>query len=81
MRHTHLHSFVGYTYSKKTEYGMNEAEDIIWEHDEDLNVSLIFSRLLSLLIYIYIYCFSLITYIILINILINIFSRLNEILG
>ena len=33
---------------------MNEAEDIIWEHDEDLNVSLIFSRLLSLLIYIYI---------------------------
>ena len=29
---------VGYKFAKKTEYGMNEAEDIIWEHDEDLNV-------------------------------------------
>jgi hypothetical protein len=28
---------------------MNEAEDIIWEHDEDLNVSLIFSRLNEIL--------------------------------
>jgi len=28
---------VGYKFAKKTEYGMNEAEDIIWEHDEDLN--------------------------------------------
>ena len=32
-------SIVGYAHAKKTEYNMNEAEDIIWEHDEDLNVS------------------------------------------
>ena len=32
------HRFVGYKFAEKTEYGMNEAEDIIWEHDEDLNV-------------------------------------------
>jgi len=29
------HRTVGYEFAKKTEYGMNEAEDIIWEHDEE----------------------------------------------
>ena len=41
-RHACTCSIVGYAYAKKTEYNMNEAEDIIWEHDEDLNVSSIY---------------------------------------
>ena len=33
-----IFKFVGYEFRKMTEYGVNEAEDIVWEHDEDLNV-------------------------------------------